>query len=149
MRKLLVSEYQNIYSGLEMVSLPSFSRVVDIVLNPYENSFRIIYEVDNSRVITPSDFVNTLWIKFIKISEIIDNDFIIGEEFQFVKRVDNINSTQVFSGSYNQFSVDSIIGLNIPESILIYTYYVKCQQEVRSDRLKKILKNDFTNCCSS
>ncbi len=147
MRKLLISEYQNIYSGLEMVSLPSFSRIVDIVLNPYENSFRVIYEVDNSRIITSSDFVNSLWIKFIKISEILynNNDYIIGEEYQFLKRVDNINSTQVFSGSYNQFSVDSIIGLNIPESILIYTYYVKCHQEVRSDRLKKILQNDFSN----
>ncbi len=147
MKKLLISEYQNIYSGLEMVSLPSFSRIVDIVLNPYENSFRVIYEVDNSRIITSSDFVNSLWIKFIKISEILynNNDYIIGEEYQFLKRVDNINSTQVFSGSYNQFSVDSIIGLNIPESILIYTYYVKCHQEVRSDRLKKILQNDFSN----
>ena len=47
MKKLLISEYQNIYSGMEMVSLPTFSRIVDIVLNPYENSFRIIYEVDN------------------------------------------------------------------------------------------------------
>lgn len=148
MRKLLVSEYQNIYSGLEMVSLPSFSRIVDIVLNPYENSFRIIYEIDNSRIITPSDFINTLWIKFIKISEILynNNDYIIGEEYQFLKRVDNIYSTQVFSGSYNQFSVDSIIGLNIPESILIYTNYIKCHQEVRSDKLKNILKNDFSSC---
>ncbi len=146
MKKIIKTELQNIYSGLEMVSLPSFSRIVDIALNPYENNFRVIYEVDNSRIIIPSDFVNTLWVKFIKISEILNNnEVIIESRYKFVKKVDNIVSSSVFSGSYNQVNITNITELNIPESILVYTYYVKCQQEVRSDKLKKILKNDFSN----
>lgn len=146
MKRIFITELKNIYSGLEMVSLPSFSRIVDIVLNPYENTFRVIYEVDNSRIITSSDFINTLYIKFIKISEILyNNEVIIGSEYEFMKRVDHIGSTSAFSGTYNQVNITNITELNISESILVYTNYVKCQKEVRSDKLKKILQNDFTS----
>ena len=147
MKKILTTDLYYIFNGEVVVSLPSFSKILDIIVDPYNLSFRVIYEIDNSRIITPSDFINTLWIKFIKISEILhNNEVIIGSEYEFIKRVDNIGCSSVFSGTYNQVSITNITELNIPESILIYTNYVKCQKEVRSDKLKNILKNDFSSC---
>ena len=142
MKKILTTDLYYIFDGDVVVSLPSFSKILDIIVDPYNLSFRVIYEIDNF----PSDFVNTLYLKFIKISEIIyNNEVIIGSEYEFVKRVDNIGCSSVFSGTYNQVNITNITELNIPESILVYTNYIKCQKEFRSDKLKKILQNDFSN----
>lgn len=143
MKKILTTDLYYIFDGDVVVSLPSFSKVLDIIVDPYNLSFRVIYEVNNF----PSDFINALYIKFIKISEILyNNEVIIGSEYEFIKRVDHIGCSSVFSGTYNQVSITNITELNISESILIYTNYIKCQQEVRSDKLKKILQNDFSSC---
>ena len=143
MRKILITDLYYIFDGDVVVPLPSFSKVLDIIVNPYNLSFRVIYEVNNF----PSDFINTLCIKFIKISEILyNNEVIIGSEYEFIKRVDHIGCSSVFSGTYNQVNITNITELNISESILIYTNYIKCQKEVRSDKLKKILQNDFSSC---
>lgn len=142
MKKILTTDLYYIFDGDVVVSLPSFSKILDIIVDPYNLNFRVIYEVNNF----PSDFINTLYIKFIKISEILyNNEVIIGSEYEFIKRVDHIGCSSVFSGTYNQVSITNITELNIPESILIYTNYVKCQKEVRSDKLKNILQNDFTS----
>lgn len=142
MKKILTTDLYYIFDSEVVVTLPSFSKILDIIVDPYNLNFRVIYEVNNF----PSDFINTLYIKFIKISEILyNNEVIIGSEYEFIKRVDHIGSSSVFSGTYNQVNITNITELNISESILVYTNYVKCQKEVRSDKLKNILQNDFTS----